>query len=105
MELRLPLVNLGKGVPRCSCGGIIRPDIVLYEEALDQDVLAKSVHYIRNADILIVGGTSLAVYPAAGLLNYYRGNKLVLVNRSATPYDSAANLIIHEKIGDVFSQI
>lgn len=99
------VMNLGKGVPRCSCGGIIRPDIVLYEEALDQDVLAKSVHYIRNADILIVGGTSLAVYPAAGLLNYYRGNKLVLVNRSATPYDSAANLIIHEKIGDVFSQI
>ena len=98
-------MNLGKGVPRCSCGGIIRPDIVLYEESLDQDVLAKSVHYIRNADILIVGGTSLAVYPAAGLLNYYRGNKLVLVNRSATPYDSAANLIIHEKIGDVFSQI
>ena len=98
-------MNLGKGVPRCSCGGIIRPDIVLYEEALDQDVLAKSVHYIRNADILIVGGTSLAVYPAAGLLNYYRGDKLVLVNRSATPYDSAANLIIHEKIGDVFSQI
>ena len=98
-------MNLGKGIPRCSCGGIIRPDIVLYEESLDQDVLEKSVHYIRNADILIVGGTSLAVYPAAGLLNYYRGNKLVLVNRSATPYDSAANLIIHEKIGDVFSQI
>lgn len=98
-------MNLGKGIPRCSCGGIIRPDIVLYEEALDQDVLSKSVHYIRNADILIVGGTSLAVYPAAGLLNYYRGDKLVLVNRSATPYDRAANLIIHEKIGDVFSRI
>ena len=93
------------GVPRCSCGGIIRPDIVLYEEALDQDVLEKAVHYIRHADVLIVGGTSLAVYPAAGLLNYYRGDKLVLVNRSATPYDSAANLIIHEKIGEVFSQI
>ena len=99
------VMNLGEGIPRCSCGGIIRPDIVLYEEALDQDVLEKSVHYIRHADILIVGGTSLAVYPAAGLLNYYRGSKLVLVNRSATPYDSAANLVIHEKIGDVFSQI
>ena len=100
------LMNLGQGIPHCtSCGGIIRPDIVLYEEALDQDVLEKSVHFIRHADILIVGGTSLAVYPAAGLLNYYRGNKLVLVNRSATPYDSAANLVIHEKIGDVFSQI
>lgn len=99
------VMNQGTGIPRCSCGGIIRPDIVLYEEALDQDVLAKSVHYIRSADILIVGGTSLAVYPAAGLLNYYRGNKLVLVNRSATPYDGAANLVIHERIGDVFSQI
>ncbi len=98
-------MNLGTGIPRCDCGGIIRPDIVLYEEALDEEVLAKSIHYIRNADMMIVGGTSLAVYPAAGLLNYYRGNKLVLVNRSATPYDSAANLIIHEKIGDVFSRI
>ncbi len=98
-------MNLGTGVPRCRCGGIIRPDIVLYEEALDQDVLASAVHFIRNADVLIVGGTSLAVYPAAGLLNYYRGDHLVLVNRSATPYDRAANLIIHEKIGDVFSRI
>lgn len=98
-------MNLGTGIPKCDCGGIIRPDIVLYEESLDEEVLAKSIHYIRNADMMIVGGTSLAVYPAAGLLNYYRGNKLVLVNRSATPYDSAANLIIHEKIGDVFSRI
>lgn len=98
-------MNLGTGIPRCDCGGIIRPDIVLYEESLDEEVLSKSIHYIRNADMMIVGGTSLAVYPAAGLLNYYRGKKLVLVNRSATPYDSAANLIIHEKIGDVFSRI
>ena len=98
-------VNHGTGVPKCDCGGVIRPDIVLYEEGLDQDVLERSVHYIRNADVLIVGGTSLAVYPAAGLINYYRGDKLVLVNRSATPYDSVANLIIHEKIGDVFSQL
>ena len=99
------VINHGEGVPKCGCGGVIRPDIVLYEECLDEDVLQKSVHYIRQADVLIVGGTSLAVYPAAGLINYYRGDKLVLVNRSATPYDSAANLIIHEKIGDVFSQL
>ena len=98
-------MNHGEGVPRCKCGGVIRPDIVLYEEQLDEDVLAKSVHYLRNADVLIVGGTSLNVYPAAGLINYYRGNKLVLVNLSETPYDSCADLIIHEKIGEVFSQI
>ena len=98
-------MNHGEGVPRCKCGGIIRPDIVLYEEQLDEDVLAKSVHYLRNADVLIVGGTSLNVYPAAGLINYYRGNKLVLVNLSETPYDSCADLIIHEKIGEVFSRI
>ena len=83
----------------------IRPDIVFYEECLDDDVVSKAVHYIREAEVLIVGGTSLAVYPAAGLLNYYRGNKLVLINRSATPYDDQANLIIHEKIGEVFAQV
>ena len=98
-------MNHGEGIPRCSCGGVIRPDIVLYEEPLDQDVLSAAVHVIRQADILIVGGTSLNVYPAAGLINYYRGSKLVLVNRSATPYDSYADLVIHANIGDVFSQI
>ena len=98
-------MNHGEGVPRCVCGGIIRPDIVLYEEPLDQDVMAEAIRYIRHAEILIVGGTSLNVYPAAGLINYYRGNKLVLVNRSATPYDSYADLVIHANIGDVFSQI
>ena len=98
-------MNHGEGVPRCSCGGVIRPDIVLYEEPLDQDVMSEAVHYIRHADILIVGGTSLNVYPAAGLINYYRGSKLVLVNRSATPYDRYADLVIHANIGDVFSQI
>ena len=98
-------MNHGEGVPRCKCGGVIRPDILLYEEQLDEDVRAKSVHYLRNADVLIVGGTSLNVYPAAGLINYYRGNKLVLVNLSETPYDSCADLIIHEKIGEVFSRI
>lgn len=99
------LINHGQGVPRCGCGGIIRPDIVLYEEQLDENLLSKSVHYLRNADVLIVGGTSLNVYPAAGLINYYRGNKLVLINLSETAYDRYADLIIHEKIGEVFAQI
>ena len=99
------VINYGTGVPRCDCGGVIRPDIVLYEESLDQDILYQATSYIRNADVLIVGGTSLSVYPAAGLINYYRGNKLVLVNRGETPYDSYADLVIHEKIGEVFDQI
>ena len=99
------VINYGSGVPRCSCGGVIRPDIVLYEEGLDQDILYRSVEYIRNADMMIVGGTSLNVYPAAGLINYYRGNKLVLVNRSATSYDSYADLVIHDTLGEVFDQI
>lgn len=98
-------INHGEGLPLCSCGGIVRPDIVLYEEPLDEDIIARAVHYIRHADVLIIGGTSLNVYPAAGLINYYRGNKLVLVNLSATPYDDRADLVIHEKIGEVFSQI
>ena len=99
------VINKGTGVPRCDCGGVIRPDIVLYEEQLDEDVLRKSIDYIRNAEVLIVGGTSLNVYPAAGLINYYRGNKLVLVNLSATPYDGEADLVIHEKLGEVFSRV
>ena len=97
------LMNHGRGVPRCSCGGVIRPDIVLYEEQLDNDILMRSIQYIRDADVLIVGGTSLKVYPAAGLINYYRGNKLVLITRSSTPAD--ADLVIHGKIGEVFSQV
>lgn len=99
------IINYGEGVPRCTCGGVIRPDIVLYEEPLDGDIMQSAVHFIANADVLIIGGTSLNVYPAAGLINYYRGNKLVLVNLSETPYDSYADLVIHEKIGEVFSQI
>ena len=98
-------MNHGTGLPRCSCGGVIRPDIVLYEEPLDQEIMSRALHYIRNADVLIVGGTSLNVYPAAGLIDYYRGNKLALVNLSSTPYDQYADLVIHEKIGEVFSQI
>ena len=97
------VINHGEGVPRCSCGGVIRPDIVLYEEPLDQDVMRAAIQYIRNADVLIVGGTSLKVYPAAGLINYYRGDKLVLITRSSTPAE--ADLVIHGKIGEVFSQV
>ena len=95
----------GTGVPYCSCGGCIRPDIVLYEEALDETVLRKAIYFIRNADMLIVGGTSLTVYPAAGLLDYYRGDKLVLINQTPTPLDQSANLVITEKIGAVFAQV
>lgn len=89
------------GVPRCSCGGVIKPDVVLYEEALDQNDLMRAVALIAAADVLIVGGTSLAVYPAAGLIDYYKGHKLVLINRSTTPYDSRADLLIADKIGRV----
>ena len=99
------IINKGEGVPRCGCGGVIRPDIVLYEEPLDEKVMDSAIRYIRSADVLIIGGTSLNVYPAAGLIRYYRGNKLVLVNLSETPYDSYADLVIHEKIGEVFSRI
>ena len=98
-------INDCAGVPRCGCGGVIRPDVVLYEEPLDEDVIDKSVRYIARADMLIIGGTSLNVYPAAGLINYYRGQKLVLVNRGVTPRDSEADLIVRGNIGEVFSQI
>ena len=98
-------MNHGEGVPRCICGGVIRPDIVLYEEPLDDRIVSEAIKCISEAEVLIIGGTSLNVYPAAGLINYYRGNKLALVNLSSTPYDSEADLVIHEKIGKVFSQI
>ena len=92
-------------VPRCSCGGIIRPDVVLYEESLDGFVLSQAIEHLRNADLLIVGGTSLVVYPAAGLLRYYKGRELVLMNRDATPYDGDASLIIRDPIGKTLEQI
>ena len=92
-----------EGVPHCECGGIIKPDVVLYEEGLDSYLLEKAVSYIANADMLIIGGTSLAVYPAAGLIDYYRGNKLVLINKDKTGRDNQADLIIHEPIGKVLS--
>ena len=93
------------GVPLCSCGGQIKPDVVLYEEGLDDQTIQDSIHYISHADILIIGGTSLAVYPAAGLIDYYRGKKLVLVNKSATPMDERADLLIQAPIGEVFAQL
>lgn len=88
-----------KGVPTCSCGGMIKPDVVLYEEGLDSNVLEKSVSYIKKADVLIIGGTSLAVYPAAGLIDYYRGHKLVLINKSKTSRNAHADLEINDAIG------
>lgn len=94
----------GKGVPRCSCGGVIKPDVVLYEESLDSDLLEGAVRHIMAADLLIVGGTSLAVYPAAGLLQYYGGRELVLINKTETPYDRKASLVIRQPIGKVLSK-
>ena len=89
-----------EGVPRCDCGGTVKPDVVLYEEGLDSNTLEKSVRYIRQADMLIIGGTSLVVYPAAGLIDYYRGSKLVLINKDATARDSQADLVINGRIGE-----
>jgi NAD-dependent deacetylase len=95
-----------EGVPKCPvCGGPVKPDVVLYEEGLNQQTLEDAVYYISHADMLIIGGTSLAVYPAAGLIDYYRGNKLVLINKSTTPMDSRADLLIQDGLGHVFSQV
>lgn len=94
-----------EGVPVCECGGRIKPDVVLYEEGLDQNTLSESVRAISEAEMLIIGGTSLAVYPAAGLIDYYRGNKLVLINKTPTARDTMADLVITDSIGEVFSQI
>lgn len=93
------------GVPKCSCGGIIKPDVVLYEESLDGDTLEASIAAIVECDLLIVAGTSLTVYPAAGLINYYHGDRLVLINRDSTPFDYRADLVLHMSLGDVFSQL
>ena len=97
----LEAVLESEGVPRCTCGGVIKPDVVLYEEGLDQHTLQKAVYYISNADVLIIGGTSLTVYPAAGLIDYYGGKKLVLINKSVTPMDSRADLVISGPIGEI----
>ena len=90
------------GVPKCQCGGIVKPDVVLYEESLDSDIMEKAVQYIEKADVLIIGGTSLVVYPAAGLINYFKGSKLVLINKTSTPMDKKADLVIYDSIGKVF---
>jgi len=94
-----------EGIPRCSCGGLIKPDVVLYEEGLDQDCLMGAVQAIAEADLLIVGGTSLTVYPAAGLLRYYRGDRLVLINRDTTPFDHQADLVFHQSLGQVLEMV
>ncbi len=93
------------GVPRCACGGIVKPDVVLYEESLDQRIIEGAIHAIAAADLLIVAGTSLTVYPAAGLVNYYPGHRLVLINRDETPFDHQANLVFHDSLGNIFSQL
>lgn len=93
----------GSGIPTCECGGIIKPDVVLYEEGLDDEVMRKAIHYIATADVLIIAGTSLTVYPAAGLIDYYRGNKLVLINKSETARDNVADLVIHEPVGETLA--
>ncbi len=98
-------VMKAEGVPRCTCGGTVKPDVVLYEEGLDQHTMSKSVQYIRHADMLIIGGTSLTVYPAAGLIDYYNGTKLVLINRSVTPMDSRADLVVSGSIGEILGDI
>lgn len=101
----LEKIENSAGIPKCSCGGIIKPDVVLYEEGLSEEVLNGAVSAISRADVLIVGGTSLAVYPAAGLIKYYKGKKLVLINKSETPYDSFANLVLHCGLSEAFGGI
>ena len=93
------------GIPRCSCGGIIKPDVVLYEEGLDEETIENSTAAIQKADLLIVAGTSLTVQPASGLINFFRGRNLVLINRDSTPYDNKANLVINDSLGKVFSNL
>ena len=95
----------GDDIPRCVCGGIIKPDVVLYEEPLDDMTLSLAIQYISEADTLIIGGTSLVVYPAAGLINYFNGDDIVLINKSETPYDETASLVINDAIGEVMSKL
>ena len=95
----------GEGIPTCTCGGIIKPDVVLYEEGLNQQTMKNAIYHISHADMLIIGGTSLSVYPAAGMVQYYKGNRLVLINKSATPYDKNADLLLQCGLGEVFEKI
>ena len=94
-----------KGVPHCTCGGIIKPDVVLYEESLNEEILEESIYQISHCDTLIVAGTSLTVYPASGLIRYYNGNNLILINRDTTPFDKIANVVINDSLGNVFKKI
>lgn len=94
-----------EGVPRCECGGIVKPDVVLYEEGLDTETIQKAIYYISHAEVLIIGGTSLVVYPAAGMIDYFQGKHLVVINKSPTPRDQQADLLIQDSIGAVFSRI
>lgn len=98
-------VKNSEGVPHCECGGDIKPDVVLYEEGLDEEIVEKAIKAIEEADVLIIGGTSLIVYPAAGLIDYYKGDKLVLINKPMTIRDSRADLVINDSLGKVFSEI
>ena len=99
-------VKNSDGIPRCDdCGGLIKPDVVLYEEGLDNQVVSDAIYAIAHADVLIIGGTSLAVYPAAGMIDYFKGNHLILINKSSTPRDGQADLIINDSIGEVFGQL
>ena len=98
-------IKEAEGIPRCTCGGIVKPDVVLYEESLPEDQVEGAVEAISRADMMIVMGTSLTVYPAAGLIRYYRGNRLVLINRDATAYDDQADLCFHNSLGEVLSQL
>ena len=98
-------IKESNGIPKCECSGIIKPDVVLYEEGLDDKTVNGAVNAIANADTLIIAGTSLTVYPAAGMVRYFKGNKLVLINRDATPMDSAADLVFHEKVGELLDKI
>ena len=104
-EYDLNYVLKSENIPLCNCGGIVKPDVVLYEEPLDNTILDLAIDYISNADTLIIGGTSLVVYPAAGLINYFNGEELVLINKSETPYDGMASLVINDAIGETFSKL
>ena len=104
-EYDLEHILESEGIPKCECGGIIKPDVVLYEEPLNNAVLSFAIDYIQNAETLIIGGTSLVVYPAAGLINYFNGENLILINKSETPYDNLAKLVINDAIGETLSQI
>ncbi|MGN0470277.1 MAG: NAD-dependent protein deacylase [Acutalibacteraceae bacterium] len=98
-------ISESKGIPKCSCGGIIKPDVVLYEEGLDDETVRNAIRYISNVEVLIVGGTSLNVYPAAGFLDYFRGKTVILLNKSETSFDSRADIVIHDPIGQVLSEV